>query len=129
MRAGVYLWRDQTYIGQEAVALAAGVAVQTVQYHLLHHGNLDRLGVGHQCNWPKDGRGARKCPVAKFGREWPSISALARDIGKSEAQVRRWLNAGDDDRLLAALMAADARRTAAAMRDAEMTDRISRRAA
>ena len=119
---GVYLWRGQTYIGQAAVARAAGVKLHTVTSHLTRYGNLDRLGEGVRCNWPKDGRGARRVPVTRFDRTWGSMTDLARDAGRPLSTVRDWLAKGYDDRLLAALMAADARKTTAAMREAQMID-------
>lgn len=68
-------------------------------------------------------------PVDKFCRHWPSQRALAREIGRPEATVSWWLRLGYDDRLLAALMAADARKTADAMREAQMIDTIRKDAA
>lgn len=126
---GVYLWRNRDYHGIRAVASAAGVTPHVVSYHLNRHGNLDRLGVGSQCGWPKDGRGARKRPVERFGRSWPSMSDLARHLGRPVTTIKLWLDTGDDDRLLAALMAADARKTRAALKDADMIDRIGKKAA
>ena len=126
-----YLWRGQTYLGQEAVAAAAGRAQNTVSSHLRRYGNLDRLGVGSGGSKPGQLDPAiLGHPVRKFGRCWPSQRALARDAGRALTTVRGWLRHGHDDRLLAALMAADARRTEAAMREAQMIDRHpSRRAA
>ena len=126
---GVYSWRGQTYIGIAAVACAAGVQPHVVSYHLNRHGNLDRLGIGRVNNWPKDGRGARRRAVEMFGREWPSMSDLARYIGRPVTTVKLWLDNEDDDRLFAALMAADARKTAAALKSADMIDRFGKVAA
>lgn len=116
---GVYLWRGKTYIGQRAVAKAAGVSRHVVSYHLWRNGHLDNLGIGHVSGWPA---GGNRRAVSKFGREWPSIAALAREIGRPVQTVQRWIAQANDDRLLAALMAADARKTAAAMREAQMID-------
>ena len=125
----VYEWRGKIYIGQAAVAKAAGVTPPTVSALLHKHGNLDRLGTGRQNNWPKDGRGARRVPVARFGRSWGSATDLAREARRPLSTILYWLKHGHDDRLLAALMAADARRTAAAMREAQMIDTIRKDAA
>lgn len=126
---GVYLWRNREYHGIRAVASAAGVTPHVVSYHLNRHGNLDRLGIGRVGNWPKDGRGARKRAVERFGREWPTMTDLARYVGRPVTTVKLWLDNGDDDRIFAALMAADARKTRAALRDADMIDRIGKKAA
>jgi len=127
MRAGVYLWRDQTYIGQEAVALAAGVAPQTVADHLRVHGNLDRLGIGRGRHGNYAAQAAKPLTVGPCS--YPSIAAFARAVGLKPKCVQRWVRNGRADRLMAAHMAADARKTRAAFKDAEMTDRITRRAA
>lgn len=123
-RAGIYLWRGREYVGMRAVAQAAGVTKAAVRYHLETHGNLDRLGAGPSRKDCPGWRSGNFSPVDKFGRRWPSQRALAREIGRPEATVSWWLRLGYDDRLLAALMAADARKTAAAMREAQMIDTI-----
>lgn len=123
-RPNVYLWRGQIYIGARAVAAAAGVSPHTVISMLNKHGNLDRLGVGRGRHHTNRSGGQNRKPVARFGRQWPSLTALAVEVGHSISTVTSWLNRGDDDRLLAALMAADARRAAPAL-----TDRFNRRAA
>lgn len=128
-RPSVYLWRGQTFIGAKAVAQAAGVS-QSVVYSLLNrHGSLDQLGVGRGAHHTNRSGGHNRKPVAWLGREWPSLTALAAEVGCSISTVTRWLDTGDDDRLLAALMAADARKTAAALKAADMIDRIGRAAA
>ena len=118
-RPNVYLWRGQTYIGAQAVAAAAGVVPSTVISMLNKHGNLDRLGMGRGKHHTNRSGGQNRKPVARFGRKWPSLTALADEVGHSISTVTRWLVRGDDDRLLAALMAADARRAAAALKQAE----------
>jgi|GEM_PF-1889160 len=101
---GIYLWRDQVYVGLRAVAEAAGVTEHTVSYHLNRHGNLDRLGVVSGGNGGACGK-----VVNAFGRSWPSRMALAAYVGRSDSRVSRWIRQGRADLLLAALMAADAR--------------------
>ena len=123
-RPNVYLWRGQTYIGAKAVAAAAGVAPHTVISMLNKHGNLDRLGMGRGRHKTNRSGGQNRKPVALFGRQWSSRTALAADVGHSISTVTRWLNRGDNDRLLVALMAADARRAAP-----NLTDRINRKTA
>ena len=123
-RPNVYLWRGQAYIGAKAVAAAAGVAPHTVISMLNKHGNLDRLGMGRGRHHTNRSGGQNRKPVALFGRQWPSHTALAAEVGHSVSTVTRWLNRGDHDRLLAALMAADARRAAPVQ-----TDRINRKTA
>lgn len=123
-RAGIYLWRGREYVGMRAVAQAAGVTKSTVLYHLVTYGHLDRLGTGQRRRKPQN---AARTVVA-HGRLWPSRVALARELGVSPPTASRWL-AHHPDRLLAALMAADARKTAAAMREAQMIDTIRKAAA
>jgi len=106
---GIYLWRDQVYIGLRAVARAAGVTEHTVSYHLNRHGNLDRLGVVSGGNGGACGK-----VVNAFGRSWPSRMALAAYVGRSGSRVSRWIRQGRTDLLLAALMAADRRAEKAA---------------
>ena len=108
---GVYLWRGRTYIGQRAVAEAAGVAVATVSSHLRDHGHLDRLGTGRGTHG--GARPSHSRPVCIGGRSWPSISAFARSIGITPRYAQKAIREGRTDKLLAALMAADARRAAA----------------
>ena len=124
---GVYLWRDQTYLGQDAVALAAGVAPQTVADHLRVHGNLDRLGVGRGRHASHKAPASK--PISDGSTEYPSIAAMARAAGVRPKTAQKWVRNGQRDRLLAALMAADARKTAAAMREAQMIDTIRKDAA
>lgn len=126
MKPGIYLWRGQTYIGQEAVAVAAGVTPHTVSAILNKHGSLDQLGVGRGNHRGSRRGGHNKRPVEKFGRSWPSQKSLAAYIGRHASAVQRWLAKGEDDRLLAALMAADARKTAAALKGADMIDRFGK---
>ena len=128
-RAGIYLWRGREYVGMRSVARAAGVTKAAVRYHLERHGNLDRLGAGQSRKGYPGWRPGNIAPVDKFGRHWPSQRALAREVGRPEGTVSWWLRLGYDDRLLAALMAADARKTAAAMREAQMIDTIRKDAA
>jgi len=124
---GVYLWRRQTYLGQEAVALAAGVAPQTVADHLRVHGNLDRLGVGRGRHTSHAAPASK--PISDGSTEYPSIAAMARAAGVRPKTAQNWVRSGKADRLLAALMAADARKTADAMREAQMIDDIRKAAA
>lgn len=116
-RPNVYLWRGQTYIGAKAVAAAAGVAPHTVVSMLNKHGNLDRLGMGRGRHNTNRSGGQNRKPVTLFGRQWSSRTALAADLGHSVSTVTRWINRGDSDRLLAALMAAVARHAASAQAD------------
>ncbi len=111
-KPSVYLWRGKTYIGQRAVAEAAGVAEGTVSSHLRTHGHLDHLGTGrgrHGNSRPPQTR-----PVCIAGRSWPSITAFAKAVGMSPRTAMKAARAGHVDRLLAALMASDAERRAAA---------------
>lgn len=111
-RPSIYLWRGRTYVGQRAVAEAAGVAECTVSYHLITNGHLDRLGTG------KGGRGKLRPPIVKpvhmAGHSWPSIAAFARSVGMSPKTAQKAVREGRSDKLLAALMITDVKRRAAA---------------
>lgn len=127
-RAGFYKWRGKTYRGLHSVAKAAGVTFSAVSRHLERNGNLDTLGMGPR-GGDRLGPNAPGKPVEKFGKSWPSIAAVARDSGRNRTTIKWWLERGDDQSLLAALMAAEARKAAAAMREAEMMHRQARKAA
>lgn len=104
-KPSVYLWRGKTYVGQRAVAEAAGVAEGTVSSHLRTHGHLDHLGTGrgrHGNSRPPQTR-----PVCIAGRSWPSITAFAKAVGMSPKTAQKAARAGRGDKLLAALMIAD----------------------
>lgn len=108
----VYLWRGRTYVGQRAVAEAAGVAEGTVSSHLRTHGHLDQLGIGrgrHGNSRPPQTR-----PVCIGWRYWPSITAFAKSVGMNPRTAMKAVRAGRGDKLLVALMAADAEMRGAA---------------
>lgn len=108
---GIYEWQGQHYVGMQAVADAAQVTRRTVVYHLARHGHLERLGSGRG-GYPDNGaslRVLRSRPIMGF----PSIAAICRHTGTPKSTMQRWLRVGEADRILAALMAADARRAAA----------------
>jgi len=111
-RPSIYLWRGKTYTGQRAVAEAAGVAEGTVSSHLRTHGHLDRLGLGRGRHG--NSRPPRTRPIRIAGRSWPSIAAFARSVGMSPRTAQKAVRAGRGDKLLAALMTADAKRRTAA---------------
>lgn len=99
-----YLWRGKTYLGQSAVARAAGVHQSTIHYHLTRHGHLDYLGIGtgrHQNHRPPSR------PIRVGRREWPSIAALARHLDKPPRILYRWLRDNRHERLLKELILAD----------------------
>lgn len=103
----VYEWKGRTFVGVSAVSAASGNGISTISYHLNRYGNLDRLGVGRQCNFPPD---AKSKPVDMFGRRWPSQSAMAREIGIHHSRLCRWLKAGRVDDILRAVMASETAR-------------------
>ena len=113
-------WRGDDYLGRETLAKAAGVNIKTIDYHLRKHGNLDLLGTGNTGRKPV---GPAK-PTKLFGKEWPSVTALAADLGTRRATVSRMVN-HDREKLLAALLAQEGRKTKDAMRAAEMVDRVA----
>ncbi len=95
---------------QTEAAAALGVNKGTVSYHLNRYGNLDRIG-----NTP-GGRAPRRCKPIQVGtRTWESNAALERYLRVRPGRVYDWLRRGDMDRLIAALMRADAAAAAARM--------------
>lgn len=94
-----YQWRGKIYIGQRAVAQAAGVSRAAVCLHLTKYGHLENLGL------LKHGGGFTGKPVTVAGHTWPSISALSREIGVKYSTVYEWLSK-KPHRLAEAVMAA-----------------------
>ena len=95
---------DKVFKSQSAAARALGVSTSTISYHLNRHGDLSRIGK------PRGGTtGGNKVPVRIGPRTWPSRSDFFRYLGITEGVGRNWIRCGYADRLLAALMAADAR--------------------
>lgn len=93
----------QNFPSQRAAGRELGVSGSTICYHLNAHGNLDRLGC------PPGGAAPGRCkPISVYGRTWPSNSALARYVGVRPQMLHNWIRRGQMDRLLAALMVADA---------------------
>ena len=123
---GFYDWNGRTFHGQQAVADAAGVSRSVVGWHLEKHGHLDLLGKGRGRHGSHKSNKSRPLLVGPHG--FPSVSAFERAAGLGKGVAARWLRMGRHDRLLAALMASDARHTAAALKDADMIDRIGRAA-
>ena len=68
------------------------------------YGNLDRIGAsrGHSKGGIKKGFGF-------MGRKWPSRAEFSRYVGLSDPMVRGWIRRGKADRILGALMKADAK--------------------
>ena len=101
------------YPSQRAAARALGITDSAVEYHLARYGNLDRVG-GPRSHT----KGGGCVPIKLAGREWPSRVAFADWLGVPITTVRGWLRRGDTDRLMGALMKADAKAAALQMRDA-----------
>ena len=107
--------RDVDYPSVQAAAEAMGVNQSCVSRHLTAHGHADLVGTKRQ-----GGQFGRRVlhlenPVVIGAREWPSRKALASYIGWHPGRVSRALGkAGTQamlDRVLAAIMAADARQS------------------
>ncbi|WP_313350231.1 hypothetical protein [Paracoccus sp. (in: a-proteobacteria)] len=80
-----------------------GVSTSAITYHLDRHGNLDRIGS------PPGGKAPLRCKAVRIGeREWESQAALERYLGVKPGRVYDWLHRNQMDRLIAALMRADA---------------------
>jgi hypothetical protein len=90
-----------------AAAAALGVARQTISYHLSRHGDLTRLG------GKRGGLNLHGKRIELMGRSWRSMSALARELHVTRATVVYWIDHGQRDKILAALMKADAIRAEA----------------
>lgn len=100
------IWRGKVYLSQKLVAKAAGVVPGTVACHLLRHGHLENLGIGRgrHCN---HARTASK-PIGT----WPSQAALARAAGIKPKALNKWVRHGKSEKILLAMMRADATRRA-----------------
>lgn len=99
----------KTFPTQREAAKALGVSKSAVTAALNRHGDLSRIGKGRGHS-----KGGRKNPVKIGPREWPSRKALAEYLGTTPDAVRGWIRRGNQDRLIAELMKADARHAEAA---------------
>lgn len=95
-------YRGTVYRCANALAKTLGVTRHAVYQSLYRKGNLDTLGS------PRGGPvGQRKLrharPVSFAGKHWPSVSAMARDLGVSRHAIRNYLE-GAADKLLALVM-------------------------
>lgn len=101
----------RVYPSQAAAARALGRGPWVIRYHLDRWGDLSRVG-------KKPGRvhrmGGRKIPFNFMGRSWLSVSEFARCVGITCSTAHRWIKNGDNARLLAAVMKAEAKQARAA---------------
>lgn len=104
-------WRGKEYPTLTALSKASGRALPTIIHHLNHHGNLDRLGLGQQ---GKPGNRSKSKPVKVGPYEWPSRSAVARELGVTPSTVSRWLSEDAPQHRRDKIMALAMRRAAAA---------------
>jgi len=124
--------RGNVYPSVTAAAKAFRVKPSTVSSQLARYGTADGVGLG--CKSPRhNSTGHHVKPVVILGRAFPSIKAASDFFGVSYSWLYKALTKDSpsnwQDRLLAALMAVDARKAAAALKRADMTDRINKRAA
>lgn len=112
--------RGEVFPSIAQAAKAMGLAPNTLSQHLANHGHLDRAGSGTARD--SNGSGGRRKPVTLAGRHFASQKAAAKALGTTDAYLRRLIRNGRDDLILARLMKADARRTAQAMKAAQMVD-------
>ena len=97
------------YISHGAAAKALGVSKRTIGYHLDTWGNLDRVGrEAARLN------ASRRRPITIGNRQWVSVALFADYIGHQRETVRNWVRKGDMDRIIGALMKADAQQRRAA---------------
>lgn len=115
--------RGVDYPSIEAAARALGVHQSNICRHLALHGHAD--GVGLRKPGGQVGRRVKHLenPVKIGGREWHSRKALAEYIGWPPGRVVRAFGKSATtamrDRVLAAVMAEDARRARARLREME----------
>lgn len=103
--------RGKVFPSLRAAAKALQVKPNTISTHLAKHGHLDFVGTGSggSRRWSMH----RAKPVDVWGHHFPSKKALAAHIGVPVGTVIGWLNGSvkcGSDRLMAALMQADARK-------------------
>ncbi len=84
--------RGTIYESVDEAAAALGVSKKTV-YWAINHGNPDMLGLGRP-RPPRSGNANldNSKPVTVAGKYFPSISALARFLGRDISVVRKALN-------------------------------------
>lgn len=120
---------DRAWPTMKAAARELGVAPNTISKHLARHGNLDRVG---SRKGPRPGTfiPSRAKPVCVGGHNWPSITAMARDLGVSRFVATARLREGGE-RIMELVMAryamAEKRAYRERLRDAEMVDRVNTR--
>lgn len=93
------------YPSHRAAARAIGVTPQAISM-AISRGKEDRVarGIGRLGN-----ANSPMVPVELMGRQWRSKLALSRHLGVPYRSLCRWLDAGDTDRILSALMHTEAR--------------------
>lgn len=123
---------DREWPTMKDAARDLGVLPSTISTHLARHGNLDRVGLPRG---PRPGTFVPSMakPVCVGGHRWPSITAMARDLGISRHVATARLREGGE-RIIELVMARYAAAEKAAHRqrliDADMTDCVyTRRAA
>lgn len=98
-----------TYPSQSEAARQLGISTSCISYHLNRHGGFSRF------RKPAGGRnGGLKKPVTIGNRTWPSQMALARYLGISEECLRWWTKQNHAEKIMVALLAADAKQKRAA---------------
>ena len=95
------------YPNQAAAARALGVSKSAISLALSLNGDLSRIGKSRS-----HGEGGKLVPIRIGGREWPSRAALIKYLGLPAGRVRGWIRRRDIERLMVALITADARESA-----------------
>lgn len=95
---------DGRLVGSQVEAAAAlGVCKSTVTHHLNRYGDLKRIGA------KPGGKAPSRCKPVRIGsRTWESSAALERYLGVNPGRVYDWKRRNDMNRLMAALLRADA---------------------
>ena len=108
-RAGV------TYRCARALAEALGINVQSIYQSLHKHGDAEHCGIRKGIR-PGSGKANHRKPVKLGADEWPSISAMARDLGIDRSVLGKKLKT-NPSALLPDLMKWKARHERAAFKE------------
>jgi hypothetical protein len=108
-------WQGRHFPSLQAAAEVIGVRRHTLSHHLAKHGNLDLAGKGPRSNV---GNRGYRVPFRFGPHYWPRRIDAAADLGMSTSTLRRISRPSSTpaqrDRLLAAVMAYEARQRGAA---------------
>ena len=93
----------RVYPSQKAAARAIGVTPSAVS-NAIRYGRENNVGKGLG---RRGNANANMRPFKALGREWRSVLSAARDMGVPRKTLCRWIENGDAERILAAIMRAE----------------------